>query len=315
MKITYIYHEYKNRRKRYADEMVKLGHDVSLVFVKDKKRAGQVHVKQIKQYKPDMLFLLSPFYIHNKVITDEAIEYAKVNRIPIVCYSTLNTQIPYTEMDDTWKKFDVFFAQNREMTWYLKSIGVDAHFVPLGFYPDQYPHTRATKTIDISFMGNPQTTVDAEHDMRAKYCKALQPFGIKVYGKGFNGRGVRAEAYKTHKDQVRVYAQSKINLDLPFINSSNIFYCDLFHVKNRFFEVPATGNFLLTAKCQEFTDILCEDMVGYYDPNIANLKETVKYYLENEELRDKMAYKAFRRVVDNHTFGHRFMEMFSILGM
>ena len=316
MKITYIYHEYRNRRKRYADEMTKLGHDVSLIFVKDKKAPNQINILNILDTKPDMVFLLSPFYIANNVITKEAIIYLKAKKIPIVCYSTLNTQIPFTEMDETWKKFDIFFAQHRDMTDHLKSIGVDAHYVPLGFYPDQYPYSlQPQKNIDISFMGNPQTTVPVKQDQRLNYCRMLQEFGIKVYGSGFNGRGLKSKSYKTHKHQVKVYSKSKINIDLPFINSAHPFYRGMYHLKNRFFEIPATGNFLMTVRCDEFTDILGEDMVGYFDANFTDLRGKVAHYLNNPRLRAMMASKAHKEVINKHTYSHRFQEMFKIMGM
>jgi spore maturation protein CgeB len=312
MNITYIYHEYRNRRKRYADEMTKLGHKVSLLPVANKKAPGLITCQQIKDTKPDLLFLLSPFYIANKVITDEAIAWAKNRGTPIVCYSTLNTQVPFTEMNATWKAFDIFFAQQRQLTTHLKSIGVNAHYMPLGFYPDQYPPRRGAKTLPISFMGNPQTTVNGS-DKRVEYVKTLAGRGIKVWGKAFNGKGIEAKAFNGHARQCEVYAQSKINLDLPFINSAHPFYANMYHLKNRFFEVPATQNFLLTAMCGEFTDILGEDMVGYYDDSPEGLRTAVHEYLGNDALRQGMATRAHVEVMAKHTFGHRFREMFRVL--
>lgn len=314
MRITYIYHEYRNRRKRYADEIAKLGHNVSLIYVQDKKQPGLITVKHIQNTKPDLVFLLSPFYIDRKVITDDAIDYLKAKKIPIVCYSTLNTQVPFTEMDDTWKVFDIFFAQQKQMTEHLQEIGVNAHYMPLGFYPDQYQYRRDAKTIPISFMGNPQTTVWEGTDKRVEAVCALAGQGIEIYGKAFRSKGVHAESFNTHEQQCDVYAKSKINLDLPFINSAHPFYDGQYHLKNRFFEIPATGNFLLTVRCEEFTDILGDDMVGYYDGSIKNLKEVAEEYLYNDSLRFKMSIEAHKEVMAKHTFSHRFQEMFRIIG-
>lgn len=312
MNITYIYHEYRGRRKRYADEMAKLGHKVSLLPVANKKAPGLITRKHIEDTKPDLLFLLSPFYIANKVVTYEAIDYAKAKGIPVVCYSTLNTQIPFTEMDEVWMVFDIFFAQQRQLTEHLKSIGVNAHYIPLGFYPDQYSTTKRAKTIPISFMGNPQTTVKG-NDKRVQYIRALAGHGIKVFGKAFNSKGIEAKAFSGHEEQCKIYSQSKINLDLPFINSAHPFYTEMYHLKNRFFEVPATGNFLLTVRCKEFTDILSEDMVGYYDDSPEGLLTAVHKYLGDDDLRQKMAARAHTEVMAKHTFGHRFKEMFRII--
>ena len=86
-----------------------------------------------------------------------------------------------------------------------------------------------------------------------------------------------------------------------------------YHLKNRFFEIPATGNFLLTVRCPEFLDIFGEDTVGYYDDNIESLKENVKKYLRDKDLRVKMAKRAYKIVHQKHMYLHRFQEMFKII--
>jgi spore maturation protein CgeB len=293
--------------------MSKLGHKVTLLFVKDKKLPNQITLDQVKTTKPDLLFLLSPFYVDKNVITAEAISWAKNSGVPIVCYSTLNTQVPYTEMNSTWRKFDLFFCQHYQMTQYLKSIGVDAHFMPLGFYPDQYYPENNTRMINVSFMGSPQTTVKGAADKRVQYVKALAGHDIAVFGKAFMAKGVNATPFKTHQDQRRVYSYTKINLDLPFINSAHPFYKNMFHCKNRLFEVPATNSFLLTARNKEFTAILGEDMVGYYDDSIESLRAAIDKYLKNDQLRRVMATRAYHEVMNKHTFSHRFQEMFKII--
>ena len=63
MHILYIYKEYMDRRRRYGEEMAKLGHKVSYVSVKDKKTPNQIGKKVIKKYNPDIVWLLSPFYV------------------------------------------------------------------------------------------------------------------------------------------------------------------------------------------------------------------------------------------------------------
>lgn len=314
MKVLYIHHEYRNRRARYADEMRKLGHEVLTITVKGKTVPSQIAYKHIKKRNPDLIFLLSPFYISKGVITPQAIDYIKSKKIPLAVYSTLDTQTAYIEQDHVWKHFDFFFCQNELMTRYLQDIGVNAHYIPMGFYPDQYPPKRSRKDINVSFMGSVQTKVAPKRDRRVEYVKSLSDKGIKVYSKSFNSRGVKGIAYNSHAEQLDVYARSKINLDLPFINSELPFYSTMYHQKNRFFEVPASGNFLLTAYCREFVDILDKDMVGYFDGTIDDMRAKVDYYLSNQEVANKMAVTAFHEVVGKHTFGHRFRAMFDVMG-
>lgn len=313
MHILYIYHSYRNRSRRYDNNMIKLGHKVSSIRVKGKVIPNQVNKDVIKKYKPDMVWILSPFYIQNNVISKETREIIKQKNIPLVGCGTFSTQVAYSEMDNIWKTFDFFFVRHKEFCDYLQKIGVNAHYVPIGFYPKQYYPIKCNKIMKISFAGSPQTIVDVKNDKRVLYVNALKDFNIKVYGKAFNKKGVLASHYASHKQENKIYAQSKINLDLPFVNSGLGFYKDKYHIKNRFFEVPGSGNFLITVRCDEFLELLDETMVGYFDDNVESMRETVAKYLKNEKEREKMAVKAYKEVINNHTQHHRFKQMFSIM--
>jgi len=313
MRILYIYHIYRNRKKKYGDDMAKLGHKVFFIRVEGKSKPNQVNKEVIKKYEPDIVWILSPFYIQNNVISKETVEIIKQKNILLVVCSTFNTQIAYNEMDSLWKVFDFFFVRNKEFCNYLKGIGVNAYYIPIGFYPNYYPIKR-DKIMKISFAGSPQTTVPVEKDKRVLYLKALDCFDVKVFGKDFNKRGITASSYNTHSRENEIYAQSKINLDLPFINSNLKFYENKYHLKNRFFEIPASGNFLMTVRCEEFLELLDETMVGYFDGNIDAMIETVAKYLKDEKEREKMAMKAYKEIINNHTQMHRFKQMFDIIG-
>ena len=314
MHILYIYKEYMGRKKRYGEEMRKVGHKVSFVNIRNKKIPNQIGVNVIKKTAPDIVWLLSPFYVQHNVISKEAVEYIKKKDIPLITCSTFNTQVPYVENNYVWKQFDFFFVRNKAFCDYLKSIGVNAYYIPMGFYKDQYYPINRKKDINISFAGSPQTTVSKELDKRLLYLKALKSFDVKVFGKSFNKRGLVATPYNSHKQESVIYARSKINLDLPFINSSLDFYSGKYHLKNRFFEIPASNNFLMTVRNDEFINILDESMVGYFDDSIESMKESVSMYLKDEKRRNKMSFKAYQEVINNHTFLHRTKQMFNIIG-
>lgn len=315
-KVLYIYHEYGGRRKRYGKEISRLGHDVQYEHVKNKKK-GKVRKSVFEKSKPDLVWLLSPFYVVHNVIGQDSIEYLKSKGIPICCYSTFGTQSPYDQWLPVWKTFDYLFVHHLGFARYLQTQGLSsAHYMPVGFYPDLYYPKSIQKSISVSFMGNPQTTVSPGQDKRCQYLEAIKDFGVKVYGKSFQKRlkGIRARSFSTHEEQRSVYWKSKICLDLPFVNSAVPFYEDVYHLKNRFFESPACGSFLLTMRNEETTNIYDESMVGFYDNNPESLREAVKFYLKNEKLRESMAQKAAKYVWERHTFAHRFKEMFKIIG-
>jgi len=324
MNIIYLYHNYYKRRALYADIMRKLGHNVYAIDVGNKmhsKKKDHLPIKLIKKIKPDIIWLLSPFYIANGIISEEKIQYLKDNNIFISVYGCFDVETPYTEwIDSVWKKIDFLFLDSLICARDLKKRGIDAHFVPLGFHTGQYYYFRGNckKKIDFSFMGSSQKT--SKYQKRIKYINKLHEelpdLNIKVYGNSFKGHlltGIKCHSFNCHAHQRQVYARSKISLDLPFVNTSCPFYKDMLTIKNKFFELPATGNFMLTVKSEESLRFFSDKEIGYCDDNIESMKDKIKYYLNHTVEREKMAERAYCIAHKHHTYTHRFIEMFSII--
>jgi len=318
MKILYIYRDYKGRRKKYGEMMSSCGHDVNYLEILEKKQKNQVSSEIIKKYNPELLWIYSHYYISYKVIPEKTLEYVKKRNIPIVLYGTTGPDVPYMDILDVWKQIDFLFVHNQHFCSFLKTKGLNAYYMPLGFYPDQYYKKISKKKYDVSFMGTSQTKDIKKYDKRAEYLKFLDHYNIAIYGESFKNKvnKIPVYSYKGHEIQREIYSKTKINLDLPFPCSKNKiheFYKNQIHIKNRFFEIPATGNFLLTVRCPEFLDIFPEDTVGYYDDNTDSLKENVDKYLKDKNLRKKMSEKAYKLVHEKHTYLHRFKDMFKII--
>jgi spore maturation protein CgeB len=292
--------------------MSSLGHKV-LFFEANKSTTNAIKPKHIKRFKPDVLWFLNPFYIKKN---KEAVQYAKDKGIPIIVYGTLNPQTPFMDWLEHWKKIDFLFVHNLELSEYLKSQGLRSYFLPLGFYKDMYfKDVSVKKNIDVSFCGNVAEEVSPNKDKRCIFLQSLYDFKTKVYGASFYNKlsGIQVSPYSTHKKQRRVYSKTKVNLDLPFYSRVHPFYENRYHLKNRFFEIPATGNFMLTLRYPETELIYDESHVGFYDPNVDSLREEVGRYLKDKDLREKKAFNAYKYVWDKHTFKQRFKDMFNIL--
>ena len=317
MKILYIYRDYKGRRKKYGEMMKKCGHHVKYLQILEKKIKNQVHVKDIAKHNPDIVWILTSFYIQYKVLSDDTVSYLKEKKIPIVMYCTYNPDTPYTETMKVWNKIDYLFLQNYDMTQFLKKERLNAHYIPLGFYKEQYYKTISNRKYDISFMGNAMTYVSLSEDYRSKYLQSLRKYNIRVFGNSFKKRleGITVKNYRGHDIQRIIYGQTKINLDIPFVNYKHEFYKNKIHWKNRSFEIPATCNFLLTIKCKESIDLFGEDTVGFYDANIESLKENINKYLKDKKLRKEMAQKSYKLVNEKYTYLHMFKKMFNIIEM
>jgi len=86
-------------------------------------------------------------------------------------------------------------------------------------------------------------------------------------------------------------------------------------IKGRIFEIPACG----TVQITEYAD----DLERYYEINkeillfkdIDDLIAKIKYYLEHEEEREKIARAGFERTMRDHTAQKRLGQMFSKIGI
>ena len=78
---------------------------------------------------------------------------------------------------------------------------------------------------------------------------------VAVFGVSFKNKldsNIIIKKCKTHEEQRYAYSISKINLELPFFSGACSFMKNRYHFKNRFFEIPATGNFLLSLRYPQF---------------------------------------------------------------
>lgn len=309
MRILYIHHEYYDRRALYADVMREHGHHVDALEVQDKAARGQVGPKDVRGY--DLVWLLSVHYLAYDVITREALD--AISPAKLVVYTNRPTSATLDDWLGHYRRFDWLFLHHEKSVAYLRRQGVNAFYIPQGYHPSQYRYTVKWPRYAITFMGSRQTALPPEKDRRIAMLNRLRRFGIVVFGASFRGLlhpSIPVHAYSTHPEQVRVYSRSRINLDIPYPNTSLPEYRDDFPLRNRSFEVPATGNFLLAGDCAELRRWLGDEGCGYYQPD--QLEETVAKYLSDKRLRKRIA-RASYEAVRTQSFWHRFRDMFDII--
>ena len=289
-----------------------LGHHVSY-YPLSKRASIPDNADLIEKYRPDIILIRLIETVDNNL---EKIRNYRKRGVPILFYGTWTPNRPYREMLDIWREIDYAFVHNTECVNYLKSEGINAHFLPLGFYEDQYFPIKSEKMINVSFAGGVRLPADPIEERRVRYLNALEDYGPHAFGAKFKGclsTKIPVTAYSTHEQQRHIYAISKINLDFPTLPPEHAWCKDVFHLKNRFFEIPATGNFLLTLRTPEALSLFDEGTVGYYDDNEESLRVTVEKYLKDEDLRNKMSEKAYKITWEKHTYGHRFEKIFKII--
>ncbi len=314
MRILYVYKDYFGRRKQYGKYLSQLGHKVIFLEKKHKTDKNCITIDEIKKAKPDLVWFLSPFYVKYNPI---AMEYIHSRGISTTFYHGVGGRFHYSEWVDVWRQFTIAFPVVRELHEYLLDNGINSYHIPFGFHPDQYYKCIKKKKYNVSFAGTVVNEATLKNDDRCIYLNSLRKYDkVCAFGESFKGKidkRILVVKCKSHKDQREAYGMTKINLELPFFSGACESMKKRYHFKNRFFEIPATGNFLLSLRTKEFLDIFPEDTVGYFDDNIDSLKESIDRYLKDKSLRKKKAEKSYKLIHDKHTFLHRFKKMSDII--
>jgi spore maturation protein CgeB len=86
-------------------------------------------------------------------------------------------------------------------------------------------------------------------------------------------------------------------------------------IKGRNFEVPGCGGFMLTGQAEGLEqyyenqrEIVCFD-------SVPDLIEKIRYYLAHEDDRHSIARAGYQRTINDHTYVHRFSQIFDQLGL
>jgi spore maturation protein CgeB len=160
-----------------------------------------------------------------------------------------------------------------------------------------YYHRRAQREdrYDVSLIGLP-------HSNRRVIVELLKEAGIEV---ATFGKGWRPDSRISFAEMLDVIHSSKVVL-----NPSQAAHGDPGQVKGRTFEVPACGRLLLTGPMEGLSNLYSpvDEMPVFYD--YADLIDKVELLLNNDELREAIAEKAWRRTLREHTWEHRFQQIF-----
>ena len=203
----------------------------------------------------------------------------------------------YQETKDLTNQFDKVVTTIEERhKWRLEN-KINSHYAQFAANHYLFRSYGLSRDIDILFIGQ-------KFGNREAYVNHLIANGIsvKAYGMGWSGGRVG------QSDMLSLLNQAKIVLNF----SSSFGHPELKFVKGRVFEIPATGAFLLTE--------VCEDLENYFtvgkDIDVFNdeteLLNKVKYYLDNNDARLKVAESGKERVLDNFTFEHYLCEVLNV---
>jgi spore maturation protein CgeB len=86
-------------------------------------------------------------------------------------------------------------------------------------------------------------------------------------------------------------------------------------IKGRNFEVPGCGGFLLTGQADNLEDYYAPGKEVACFTGVDNLVAQVRHYLRDRDLREAVASAGYERTMREHTYVHRFAEIFKQVGL
>lgn len=231
--------------------------------------------------------------------------------------------------DDNWRRdfvrswaphFDFFTSSDYEcQNKYVKAGLPHVIHFPFGANERLYKPLEVAKRHDVSFVGgwNPA---------REWLVSRLRKAGIQVAVAGFGWPGGIVE----HDVMVRMFNQTRINLnltnsrcwDLRMLASRPVNGLRQLRskktaeqIKARHFEINACGAFQLSYYVEglERAFRIGEEIAVYADPD--EMIDKVRYYLADDELRERIAAAGYRRTIAEHTFARRFDGVFAQMAL
>ena len=185
------------------------------------------------------------------------------------------------------KDYDIVFAAHKPAVEMFKERGIENVFwVPPACDPNLHEKKAEEKKYDVGFVGSSsQERVDL----------------LNKLGQRFNTYYERCFLER----MAEVYSQSRIVFNKSIEGGLNM----------RVFEALASGSMLLTneANASGLEDLF-EDrkhLVIYRNDN--ELIEFAEYYLNNGDEREEIAAEGMRKVLNEHTYGHRVKDMIKTL--
>lgn len=206
----------------------------------------------------------------------------------------------YRGMKDICKYFDVSLTSSKSAI--VKYIVEGGNPIYKDYCGNEkiYRKLDISKEYDVGFVGQ-------SYGVRGEFVNYLIQNGINVYAKGSGWE----KGFATDDEMIEIFNKSKIVLGFSTVGKND----DIYILKGRDFEVPLTGSLYLTGYHEELKEYfdLGEDIETYTSKE--DLLKKVRYYLENEEKREKIAKNGYEKCLKNYTAKESYEKVFGYLGL
>jgi spore maturation protein CgeB len=116
-------------------------------------------------------------------------------------------------------------------------------------------------------------------------------------------------------DLIKMFSRSRLSLGFATAGDSHLAARRLTHLRLREFEAPMSGALYLTEDQPELAEYFepGTELLTYTDQD--DLLDKARYYLAHQELSERIRHAGLQRARRDHTWQHRFAELFAALGL
>ncbi len=226
-----------------------------------------------EKWRPD-------FYLWVETGLDTIPEGLETLSVPKACY-LIDTHINKEKHLEIARRFDFVFLTQKAYVEEFKSKGhANVQWLPLACDPEIHGKTENEKLWDVGFVGS----VTPSHARRKRLLDAVE-----------NNFDLNTDR-KFMDEMAGVFCQSRIVFNNAIRDDLNM----------RVFEALCSGSMLVTDEAQGsgLTELFKdgEHLAVYHDDS---LLDTIQYYLDRPEERERIAERGRREVLERHTYEHR----------
>ncbi len=271
-------------------------------------------------FKPDLMVIAKGIEV--KPATLEAIkEELPAIQLVNINYDDFFSRSPsnyFSNLDRLIPLYDWIFPSKKANVEELISIGAPrVHYLPLGY--DETVHYPVSPNREISLRrGGEVIFVGTYTAARAEYLDHIVNYELAIWGGHWKRRKIRPDLWR----RIQATGNNRIvwGPELSAVLNASKIALNFFRPDNRdthnhrSFELPACGVFTLSQRSDELGEFFQEGREIAMFSSIDELREKVRYYLDHDREREKMALAAHERLIKGkHTIRDRVEKMMGII--
>lgn len=261
----------------------------------------KILLAQIEKFKPDVV------YSHNlSILPVETLKEIKKRCTLLV------GQIACPLPDQKFlKQYDLILTSFPHFLRKFSSMGVSSEYFNLGFEEGILPKLqKADKSYDVVFIGS----FDRKHDTAKELFEyACEKTPIDFWGPGAEVLSEESPIRRKHHGEIYGTMMYNVLYNAKIAINRHIDIAENYANNMRLYETTGVGTMLITDAKSNLATLFKPGIEVETYSSKEELTEKIKYYLDHEDERCKIAKAGQERTLAEHTYKKRMIELLSIL--